>query len=110
MYIYHMYMKLKSGILVFEWDKGNLDKSRRKHDVTPEEAESVFFDVDALIVPDERHSEKEARQVILGKSDRQRTLFVAFTIRKEKIRIISARRMHRKEVEKYETVKKDTNI
>jgi|SRR3989344_7706587 len=105
-----MYMKLKSGIFAFEWDKGNLDKSRRKHGVTPEEAESVFFDADGCIRPDERHSEKEERQVILGKSDRQRILFVTFTIRNGKIRIISARRMHRKEVEKYETIKKDTKI
>ena len=103
-------MKLKSGILAFEWDKGNLNKSRRKHGVTPEEAESVFLDIDGFILPDERHSEKEERQVILGKSDQERKLFVVFTVRNDTIRIISARRMHREEVERYEKIKKDTEI
>jgi len=103
-------MKLKSGILVFEWDKGNLDKSRRKHGITAEESESVFVDANGFIVPDPRHSVHEERQVIFGRSNKQRTLHVVFTIRKKKIRVISARRMHKKEVEKYEKIKKDTNI
>lgn len=110
MYIYYMYMKLKSGILIFEWDSGNLDKSRRKHGVTPEESESVFFDSNAIILPDARHSKQEDRLVIFGTSDRKRNLLVVFTIRNRKMRIISARRMHRKEADKYEKIKKDTTL
>ncbi len=94
-------MKVKDEEVTFEWDRGNLDKSRRKHGITPEEAESVFADDYSLIIPDERHSIKENRFIIVGKSDKKRNLFVVFTTRKEKIRIISARGMHKKEGETY---------
>lgn len=103
-------MKMKDKESKLEWDEGNLDKSQRKHEVTPEEAESVFIEPEAYVFPDVRHSEKEQRFVILGKSDQDRFLFVIFTLRDEKIRIISARRVHRKEVEKYDKVKKSTKV
>lgn len=94
-------MMKQEEALVFDWDRGNLDKSRRKHGVTPDEAESVFIDDHSLIIPDERHSSKENRFIIVGKSKKIRNLFIVFTTRKEKIRIISARGMHKKEGEKY---------
>ncbi|MEK7119657.1 MAG: BrnT family toxin [Patescibacteria group bacterium] len=103
-------MKVKDQEVAFEWDKGNSDKSSRKHGVTPEESESVFLDEEAFIFPDVRHSETEDRFVILGISDKGRYLFVIFTIRNEYIRIISARRMHQKELDKYDKVKKSTKI
>lgn len=105
-----MYRMNPDEVIVFEWDKGNLDKSHRKHGVTPEEAESVFTDENSLVLPDKKHSIIEKRFAIFGKSNLNRYLYVVFTVRKEKIRIISARRMHRKEVEKYEKIKKDTKI
>ncbi len=94
-------MKVKDQELAFEWDKGNLDKNRRKHGITQEEAETVFADENSLIIPDKPHSKIEDRFAIVGKSDKNRNLFIVFTMRKEKIRIISGRRMHKKEVEKY---------
>ena len=94
----------------FDWDSGNLDKSRRKHEVTPAESETVFLDENALVIPDEGHFVEEERFIILGKSDKNRDLFIVFTLRGHKIRIISARRMHREEVEKYGKIKKDTKI
>lgn len=103
-------MKVKDQEVAFEWDKGNLDKSQRKHDVTPEESESVFLDEEAFVFPDVRHSEKEDRFVILGISNKNRYVFVIFTLRNANIRIISARRMHRKEVDKYDKVKKSTKV
>lgn len=103
-----MYMKLKSGILAFEWDKGNVDKIRRKHGITVEESESIFLDKDAFVFPDVRHSEKEDRFVISGTSANHKNLYVIFTIRNDKIRIISARGMHRKEIVKHEKIKKGT--
>lgn len=103
-------MKVKDQEVEFEWDEGNLDKSRRKHNVTPEESESVFLDEEAFVFPDVRHSEKEDRFVILGISNKNRYVFVIFTIRNAYIRIISARRMHRKEVDKYDKVKKSTKV
>lgn len=94
-------MKVQDRELTFEWDKGNLEKSRRKHEITQEESETVFADENSLIIPDKPHSKTEERFAIIGKSDKNRNLFIVFTMRKEKIRIISARRMHKKEVEKY---------
>ncbi len=94
-------MKGKDQEVAFEWDKGNLDKSRRKHGVTPEEAESVFTDETSFVILDNAHSKIENRFIIVGKSVKNRNLFIVFTTRKEKIRIISARGMHKKEVEKY---------
>ncbi|MBI3577429.1 BrnT family toxin [Candidatus Gottesmanbacteria bacterium] len=94
-------MKVKSEELTFEWDEGNLDKSRRKHGVTPEEAESVLVDETSLIIPDQRHSKIENRFIVVGSSDKKRNVFIVFTMRKGKIRVISARRMHKKEVQRY---------
>lgn len=94
-------MKVRDNEVAFEWDKGNSDKSRRKHGISPEEAESVFSDENSLIIADVPHSKTEDRFVIVGKSDKNRNLFIVFTRRREKIRIISARGMHKEEVEKY---------
>ena len=81
----------------FEWDKGNFDKNWSKHRVTPFECEQVFFNHPLVVVPDKAHSEKEARFYVLGQSDAGRLLFVVFTVRKDLIRVISARDMTRPE-------------
>lgn len=96
-----MYSMRLDGVILFEWDDGNLDKSRRKHGVTPEEAETVFADEHSFVILDKLHSKIEDRFIIVGKSDKKRSLFIVFTKRKEKIRIISGRGMHKKEVQKY---------
>ncbi len=96
--------------LAFEWDRGNLDKSHRKHGVTPNEAEYVFVDKYSVVLPDEKHSAIEKRYAIFGKSNLNRYIYIIFTIRKGRIRIISARRMHRKELDKYENSTKSTNV
>ncbi|MBI3559500.1 BrnT family toxin [Candidatus Gottesmanbacteria bacterium] len=103
-------MKVRGQEIAFEWDEGNLHKSMRKHGVTPEEAESVFIDDNSVVLPDEKHSAVEKRFAIFGTSDVNRYVYVIFTIRKNKLRIISARRMHRKEVEKYDKNKKSAKI
>lgn len=94
----------------FEWDKGNVEKSRRKHGVTAEEAESVFGDQQSVVIADPKHSKTEKRFAVVGKSKQNRILFVTFTWRKGKIRIISARRMHGKEVKKYAKIKKNSSF
>lgn len=99
-------MKVVPKVLEFEWDKGNLDKSWKKHGIAAEEAESVFLDDGAVVLPDERHSLVEKRFVVIGESNATRYLFIPFTLRKNKVRIITVRRMHKKEVEKYEKNKK----
>lgn len=103
-------MKARGQQVAFEWDDGNLDKSRRKHGVTPEEAESVFIDENSVVLPDEKHSVFEKRFAIFGTSNVNRYVYVVFTIRKDNVRVISARRMHRKEIEKYDKNKKSANI
>ena len=87
----------------FDWDAGNARKNE-KHGVSMAEAEQVFFNVPLLAVADARHREKEARLHALGKTDDGRLLHVTFTLRDagQKIRVISARDMHRKEREVYE--------
>lgn len=105
-----MYMKYLPDILKFEWDKGNLDKSYKKHNITHKEAEEVFVSEEFFVVEDIAHSQSEPRYIGLGKTIAEIWLFVVFTIRKDLVRIISARRMHREEVERYESAKKNTKI
>jgi len=93
----------------FEWDEYNADKIRRKHKVQSGECEEVFFNEPMLILPDETHSKSERRHWALGKTNDGRELFVVFTERKGKIRIISARDMSKKERASYhEKIKKDS--
>ena len=86
----------------FDWDSGNERKSLDKHSVSKLEAEEVFFNVPILLLNDEKHSESEQRFHALGKTDTGRLLHITFTIRANKLRVISARDMHRKERKTYE--------
>ena len=88
----------------FDWDKANKNKSRIKHNISTQEAESVFENIKRLLI-DTKHSRTEKRYILIGVSNKKRWLFVSFTIRESKIRIISARRMHKKEIETYEKEK-----
>lgn len=101
-------MKRLPKVLVFEWDKGNLDKSYEKHSISPKETEEIFVSEELFVLPDIKHSQKEKRFIALGKTQGGNSLFVVFTLRDKKIRIVSARRMHKKEVERYEKAKKNT--
>lgn len=85
----------------FEWDEGNTDKNK-KHGVDNTEAEEAFFDKKLKIFPDTTHSLLENRFILLGKTKKQRLLFIVFTKRKNKIRIVSARDINKKEVFLYE--------
>jgi uncharacterized DUF497 family protein len=87
----------------FDWDEGNARKNE-KHGVTTAEAEQVFFNAPLLVLEDSRHSNQEPRFHALGKTDDIRLLHITFTVRHkgEKIRVISARDMHRKERVIYE--------
>ncbi len=93
--------------VIFDWDEGNRDKNYLKHGIPNEEAEQVFFNQPLLISKDEKHSLKEERYFCLGKTNATKTFFISFTIRKEKIRIISCRPMNRAERKIYE--KAETN-
>lgn len=90
-----------SGCSGFEWDKGNFDKNWLKHRVTPAECEQFFFNNPLVVARDEAHSQKETRFYALGRTDMERLLFAVFTIRRNLIRVISARDMSRREKEAY---------
>jgi len=87
----------------FDWDSGNRDKNKSKHAVEDWECEEVFIDTKKVILKDVLHSGKENRYILLGKTRQSRLLYLAFTIRNEKIRVISARDVtKRKEIDLYE--------
>lgn len=94
-------MKTDKLIIEFEWDKGNIGKNK-KHKVEDKEAEEVFFDQSKVIFKDILHSNKEVRFILLGQTKKKRLLYIVYTQRKNKIRIISARNINKKEVSLYE--------
>jgi uncharacterized protein len=81
----------------FQWDEGNIDKNLILHCVTSLECEQIFFNLPLIAYEDVKHSKKEKRYYALGKTDADRFIFIVFTIRKNQIRIISARDMNKKE-------------
>jgi uncharacterized DUF497 family protein len=85
----------------FEWDDANAVKNRERHQVTTDEAESVFFHESLIVRGDVRHSRREKRYYALGQTSAGRRLFVAFTIRSSLLRVISVRDMNRKERDAY---------
>jgi uncharacterized protein len=85
----------------FDWDEGSLLKNWEKHGVSAAECEQVFFNRPLLAQPDVQHSDSEARFYVLGQSDSGRRLFLAFTVRKDRIRVITARDMSRRERRSY---------
>ena len=87
----------------FEWDEHNAAKIWQKHQVSPLECEQIFFNQPLLVEHDVRHSEKENRFYALGRTDTGRMLFVVFALRRNLIRVISARDMSRKERKVYKS-------
>ncbi|NCN82350.1 MAG: BrnT family toxin [Candidatus Pacebacteria bacterium] len=81
----------------FAWDDGNQDKNFLKHNVSTQEAEEVFFDPKRKIAKDFLHSKKEDRYLVIGKTSSGRKLFIVFTPRNKKIRIVSARDLNKRE-------------
>ena len=94
-------MKILNKVIEFDWDKGNIQKNIR-HNVNDRETEEVFFDKKRYIFKDKLHSSNEERFRIIGRTKKERLLFIVFTIRGNKIRIVSARDINKKEVYLYE--------
>jgi uncharacterized DUF497 family protein len=88
----------------FEWDDGNLEHCL-KHGVSRSEIEGLFASP-VVVLPDTAHSEVETRHRAVGRRKHGRAVFVVFTIRecggRRFIRPISARYMHKAEIESYE--------
>ncbi len=89
----------------FDWDDGNSGKNWHRHRVTDGECEEIFFNV-PLIVAADLNSNDEKRFFALGRTEDDRRVFVAFTIRDRLIRVISARDTTASERRKYEEKRK----
>jgi len=88
--------------VVYEYDPEKAAANLHKHKVSFAEAASVFLDPLALTFSDPDHSDVEDREITIGKSSKQRVLYVSHCERGDRIRIISARRATRKERLRYE--------
>jgi uncharacterized protein len=87
----------------FDWDPRKASSNEKKHGVSFEEAQSVFFDEQALLLDDPQPRHEEERFVLLGLSASLRILVVIHALRDEGvIRIISARKATRLETREYE--------
>jgi uncharacterized DUF497 family protein len=90
------------GAMEFEWDPDKAIRNLAKHGVSFQEAATVFGDPLAMTYLDPDHSEEEDRFLTFGHSSNGRLLVVSHTDREDRTRIISARRMTRKERKAYE--------
>ncbi len=102
-------MKIIPEALAFDWDKGNITKNINKHNVTVQESEEIFSNEPFILAEDIEHStNNEQRFEALGRTRSDRKLFVSFTIRKNKVRVISIRDMNKREEVAYESIKKNS--
>ena len=87
----------------FEWDDNKNEINQQKHGIGFEEAATVFYDAEALVIPDSEHSDEENRFIILGESMNAHLLVVCHCYREcdSVIRIISARKAGKKETNQY---------
>ena len=88
----------------FEWDENKNTINKRKHKISFEEAQTGFYDAEALVIPDPEHSQDEERFIILGMSRQANLLVVCHCYRESEtvIRIISARKATRNESVQYQ--------
>ena len=89
--------------IVFEWGEAKNKANIQKHGVSFEEAKSVFYDEDALLIADPDHSDNEDRFVLFGLSAKLRLLLVChcFEVDEGLIRIIPCRKANQKEASWY---------
>jgi uncharacterized DUF497 family protein len=87
--------------LEFEWNGAKAKANFRRHGVSFDLAKAVFSDPFAVERLDEREEHGEERFVIIGAAEGEALLFVAYTEREERIRIISARRATQNEQDDY---------
>ena len=90
--------------IVFEWDDNKNEINKKKHNISFEEAQTVFYDEDALLIDDPDHSQEEDRFIIMGLSKRANLLVVCHCYRASEtvIRIISARKATKWEAKQYQ--------
>ncbi len=95
-----------NNVAGFDWDEGNLLKNWERHQVAHVECEQVFFNLPLMMQPAAKQPEEE-RYLVLGQTNKKRRLFIVFTMREERVRVISARDMSRKERKLYAEITAD---
>jgi uncharacterized protein len=90
----------------FEWDKKKATSNKTKHKVNFQEAATIFKDKNALSIYDDEHSHHEERWITLGLSSNGKLITVCHTFFETDnntimIRIISARKATKNEIEQY---------
>ena len=88
--------------LEFEWDPVKAELNLKEHGVSFDEATTIFRDTLSITISDPDHSDYEDRFIDVGMSHRMQLLVVSYTERRDKIRIISARRATKAERKNYE--------
>jgi len=88
--------------VIYEWDPKKAKANLREHGVAFEDAASVFLDPLAVTYPDPDHSSEESREITIGHSAKLGVIFLSHTQRGDRIRIISARKVTRRERKQYE--------
>lgn len=101
-YVYNIQMEELDLVAGFDWDEANRDKNWHRHKVKSTECETAFFNKPLVILSDEKHSGFESRYYAFGKTDVDRMLLIVFCLRRNRIRVISARDMNKKERKFYE--------
>jgi uncharacterized DUF497 family protein len=87
--------------MVYEWNEGKRRKNRSTHGVDFSAIESFVWE-EAVVIPDTRRDYGETRLLAYGPIE-GRLFCVAFTVRRENIRIISLRKANTREVRRYES-------
>jgi len=88
--------------LEFEWHTYKAEINTKKHNVSFDEAKTIFGDKRHLEFPDREHSDEELRYLAIGRSENGRLLTIVFTERGTKLRLISARMAEPWERREYE--------
>jgi len=90
-------------LLHFEWDPRKSAENLRKHKVSFEEAQTVFYDDFGLLIPDPDHSVGEERFILIGTSATTGICIVSHCYKDKEnvIRLISARKANKKEKDQY---------
>ena len=88
----------------FEWDENKNKINTTKHNVSFEEAITVFYDDNAIVITDDNHLDAEDRFIIIGCSTGEKLLVVCHCYRDSGniIRVISARKATKSERKQYE--------
>ncbi|MFH1051689.1 MAG: BrnT family toxin [bacterium] len=94
-------------MLDFEWNEKKAESNLIKHGIRFEDCVSVFDDKVGIYIFDEKHSIVESRFILIGNNNQESTMVISYTIRNNKIRIISCRTASKNERKRYEEKNKN---